>query len=97
MSPEASRLSALLDWRAIYGKIEELHREFFVSKWRAGMQREAGQQQDALMAMLFLEALGVPSPTSYYTLELYPEFVESFHRWHLRMGIQTFPDGGFCC
>jgi hypothetical protein len=47
--------------------------------------------------MLFLEALGVPSPTSYYTLELYPEFVESFHQWHLRMGMQTFPDGGFCC
>jgi hypothetical protein len=97
VSPEARRISGLLDWRGIYRKIEELHREFFVSKFRAGMQRQAGQQQDALMAMLFLEALGIPSPTSYYTLELYPEFVESFHQWHLRMGMQTFPDGGFCC
>lgn len=97
MSPEARRISRLLDWRGIYEKIEELNRQFLLSKWQSGLQREAVRQQDALMAMLFLEALGVPNPTSYYTLELYPEFVESFHQWHRRMGIQTFPDAGFCC
>ncbi len=84
-------------WRELYNRIEELHDEYFVGRWRSGLQREANRQQDALMAMLFLEALGVPNPTSYYALELYPEFVESFHQWHRRMGMETFPDTGFCC
>ncbi|BBL80962.1 hypothetical protein RxyAA322_28160 [Rubrobacter xylanophilus] len=83
--------------RDLYRRMEELHDEFFVSKWRSGLQREAARQQDALMAMLFLEALGIPNPAGYYTLELYPEFVEEFHRWHQRMGMNRFPEPGFCC
>jgi hypothetical protein len=84
-------------WVELYRKLEEFNDEFMVSRWRSGLQREATQQQDALMAMLFLEALGVPNPTSYYSLELYPEFVEEFHRWHRRMGMNRFPESGFCC
>ncbi len=83
--------------RDLYNRINELNEEFLVSKWRSGLQKEANRQQDALMAMLFLEALGVPNPTSYYALSLYPEFVESFHQWHRRMGMETFPEAGFCC
>jgi len=83
--------------RELYRRLEELNDEFFVSKWRSALQKEAARQEDALMAMLFLEALGVPNPTGYYALELYPEFAESFHRWHQRMGMQTFPEPGFCC
>lgn len=79
-----------------YRKAEEFNRAFFLSRWQSGLQKEAARQEDALMAMLFLEALGVPNPTSYYTLELYPEFVEEFHQWHLRMGMDSF-DAGFCC
>ncbi|TCJ16456.1 hypothetical protein E0L93_10070 [Rubrobacter taiwanensis] len=84
-------------WVELYRKLEEFNDEFMVSRWRSGLQREATQQQDALMAMLFLEALGVPNPTSYYSLELYPEFAEEFHRWHRRMGMNRFPESGFCC
>ena len=84
-------------WRELYERIDELHDEYFVGRWRSGLQKEANRQQDALMAMLFMEALGVPNPTNYYALELYPEFVESFHQWHRRMGMKTVPDAGFCC
>lgn len=84
-------------WGDLLRRLDELNDEFFTSKWRSGLQREATRQQDALMAMLFMEALGVPNPANYYALELYPEFVESFHQWHRRMGIQTFPEAGFCC
>lgn len=83
--------------RDLYRRLEELNEEFFVSKWRAGLQKEAARQQDTLMAMLFLEALGIPNPASYYSLELYPEFVEEFHRWHQRMGMHRFPEPGVCC
>lgn len=84
-------------WRAWYRRAEELHREFFVAPWRAGLQREATRQQDLLMAMAFLEALGIENPAGYTTLELYPEFIARFHEWHRRMGEDTFGDAGVCC
>lgn len=84
-------------WRAWYERLEELHREFFVAPWRSGLQREATRQQDLLLAMVFLEALGIENPAGYYTLDLYPEFVASFHEWHRRMGMETFGDAGVCC
>ena len=37
-------------WREVYRRVEELHDEYFVGRWRSGLQREAGRQQDALMA-----------------------------------------------
>jgi hypothetical protein len=83
--------------RAAYRRLEALHREYFVSKWRSGLQREASRQEDAFLAWVFLEALGVESPASWYTLELYPEVLESFHQWHQRMGLRRFPEPGVCC
>lgn len=86
-----------LRWRERYRRIEAWHDEFFVAKWRAGIRREVSREQDVLLAMLYLEALGVPNPTSYYALELYPQLIESFHQWHRRMGMEKFPDSGICC
>jgi len=85
------------DFRGLYQRVEQAHDQFFVARWRSALQKEADRQQDALLAMLYLEAMGVPNPASYYALELYPEMIESFHRWHQRMGQERFPDTGFCC
>ena len=41
--------------------------------------------------------LGVPSPVSFYTLELLPDLIEGFHEWHLRLGLEQAPEGGFRC
>lgn len=79
------------------GRLGELHRELFISPWRAGLQREARSRQDALVALLFLEAMGVPNPDPYLSAELYPELVESFHDWHVRQGVEQWPEAGVCC
>jgi len=47
--------------------------------------------------MGFSDLLGVPNPVAFYTLELYPELIEQFHEWHMRMGMPNAPDGGFKC
>jgi hypothetical protein len=78
-------------------RFAELHDEFFVSKWRSGLQREARRQQDLLLTLVFLESLGVENPATYYTLELYPELVAGFHDWHRRQGMEHAPEPGFCC
>lgn len=80
-------------WR----RLNRYHDELFVAPWRAGIARAARSEEDALLAMLFLEALGVSGPADFYALELYPDLIEAFHRWHQRMGIEQFPEAGICC
>lgn len=82
--------------RATLRRLDELHDAFFVGRWRSALRRETRRQEEALLALLFLEAFGIESPASYHTLELRPELIESFHRWHQRQGIERFPDG-VCC
>lgn len=82
---------------AWYRRLERLHDDYFVGRWRAGFQREARRQEEAFLALVFLDQLGVDSPASWYLLELYPELIESFHQWHRHAGLETFPDPGVCC
>jgi hypothetical protein len=91
MASPAGRLRELARRLAAY------HDELFMAPWRAGLQREARRQEDLLVTLVFLEALGVENPASYYTLELYPELVAAFHDWHHRAGMPRSPEPGVCC
>lgn len=76
------------------------HDAVLLARWRSGLQREARRQQDEFLALLLLDALGVESPTAFYTLELYPRVVDEAHRWHLRAGRERLADGfdgAACC
>ena len=59
--------------------------------------RERRQEDDLFMLLVFSEMMGIENPASYYTLELLPLFYERFHEWHLRMGMEHAPEGGFRC
>lgn len=71
--------------------------EVFMAPWRAGLQREARRQEDVLVTLLFLEALGVDNPASSVTVELLPEMLEAYHDWHRREGMERAPEPGMCC
>lgn len=79
-----------------WARLDELHTEFFVGRWRSALQREAQRQSDELLALFFLDSLGVEDPAAYWTLELYPHLVEDFHAWHRRQGRDRL-DGSTCC
>ncbi len=64
---------------------------------RAEIKREIRDEDDLFLLLCFSELLGLPNPVSYYTLELYPEMVERFHEWHLRMGMDKSPLNGIRC
>ncbi len=69
-----------------------------MTKYRGSLYREYIQQEDLFMLLCFSELLGIPNPVSFYTLEVYPEFYEQFHQWHIRMGMERSPiDGLSCC
>ena len=89
----SGRAGATSWWR----RAEALHAEFFVAKWRSGVRREARREEELLLALVFLDALGVENPDGYAALDLHPEMVASFHRWHRRAGLERFPTPGVCC
>ncbi len=72
--------------------------EFYHAPYRQTMARAARDEEDLFMLMMFAESLGIDNPASFYTLELQPMFLENFHEWHTRMGMEKCPfDHIGCC
>ncbi len=49
------------------------------------IEEEAFDQQDVFFFSLYADAFGIPTPVSYYTVELLPYFAEDFEAWERRM------------
>lgn len=75
----------------------DIYEGIFIAPYRSLIHREHLRQRDLFLLQGFSDLLGVPNPVAFYTLELYPELIEQFHEWHLRMGMPTAPEGGFRC
>lgn len=72
--------------------------EFYHAPYRQTMARAARDEEDFFMLLMFAESLGIDNPASFYTLELQPLFLENFHEWHTRMGMEKCPfDHIGCC
>lgn len=85
-------------WREKLQAFNEGLREYYYGPYRRTFARQARDEEDLFMMMVFSESLGIPNPVSFYTLELQPIMLEQFHEWHTRMGIEKSPlDGGFGC
>lgn len=73
-------------------------REYYAGPYRRTMLRAQREEDDLFLMMAMCEALGVPNPVSYYTVELLPLTYERFHDWHRRMGMEHSPwDQISCC
>lgn len=71
---------------------------FYAGPYRATFARARRDEEDLFMMMVFSDALGVPNPAAYYTVELLPVVYERFHEWHRRMGMERSPlDTVSCC
>lgn len=72
--------------------------EFYAGPYRETFARAKRDEEDLFMMMVFSDALGVPNPATYYTVELLPVVYERFHEWHRRMGMERSPlDTMSCC
>lgn len=83
-------------WRAVKAGVE-IYEGMAVAPYRAEIARRYARQRDAFMLATFADALGVPSPAEFYTLELLPYLMEDFHEWHRRVGLDEAPEGGWRC
>ncbi|GBU09946.1 hypothetical protein AwWohl_10840 [Gammaproteobacteria bacterium] len=71
--------------------------EFYHAPYRRTLTRAYRDEQDFFMLLIFAESLGITNPVTFYTLELQPLLLESFHEWHLRMGMEQSPLDNFGC
>lgn len=65
--------------------------EFYSGPYRQTFARARQDEDDLFMVIVMSEALGVPNPVSYYTIELLPTVYDQFHDWHRRMGMERSP------
>ncbi|MFD1719486.1 cory-CC-star protein [Georgenia deserti] len=73
-------------------------REFYVAPYRRSFARARRDEDDLFLLLVLGEALGVPAPAGYETMELLPVVYERFHDWHRRMGIERSPlEHVACC
>lgn len=83
------------DWWAAVGKTLQ---DAYAGPYRETFARARRDEEDLFMMMVFSDALGVPNPATYYTVELLPAVYERFHEWHRRMGMERSPlDSLSCC
>lgn len=79
-------------------RLEEGLREYYIAPYRREFARAQRDEDDLFMMLIFSESLGIPNPTTYYTLELLPVVYDRFHDWHRRMGMERSPlDHVSCC
>lgn len=72
--------------------------EFYHAPYRRTLARAQRDEDDLFMMIVLAEALGVPNPVSFYTVELLPAVYDRVHEWHLRMGLDRSPlDDVSCC
>ena len=76
---------------------KDIYEGIYFVPYRRSIHREYLRHRDLFFVLAFSDLLGVPNPVQFYTLELLPEILGQFHEWHLRMGMDEAPEGGFRC
>lgn len=72
-------------------------RDVFAGPYARTFARAQQDEDDLFMVIVMAEALGVPNPASYYTVELLPVVYDQVHDWHRRMGLDRSPLDHFSC
>lgn len=88
------KISAIRQWLK---QANQYATEVYNAPYRSAIARAKREEDDLFMLLVFSEAMGVPNPAAYYTLELQPLMLERFHAWHQRMGMAHSPLDGFRC
>jgi hypothetical protein len=87
----------MMRWLDTLRRAAALYEGVALAPYRSAIHRRYARQRDAFLLATFSDALGVPNPVEFYTLELLPDLMEEFHSWHLRAGLEHPPEGGWRC
>src|SRR2546427_10756316 len=80
-----------MDWTGIRKNIGDFFHGMALAGYEKRLREEFMELNDLFMLMCFMELVGVPNPAAIYLMEIYPYFLEEFHIWHRRMGMDHSP------
>jgi hypothetical protein len=86
-----------VSWRDLAAGGREILEGMALSGHRRQLRSEAIDLQDLFLLLCYMEVLGLPNPAALYLLDLHPYFLQEFHLWHRRMGMDRSPLAGFGC
>ncbi len=87
-----------MDWEQLRENLGGFFRGMAYGHYEQYVRAQVMQLNDLFMLLCYMEMVGLPNPASMYLLEVYPYFIEQFHLWHRRMGMEHSPlDNLPCC
>jgi hypothetical protein len=78
-------------------RLADILRGAAFGRYELEMRQQTAELNDLFLLLCFMEATGLPNPTTLYLLEVYPYLLDQFHLWHRRMGIEHSPIGSLPC
>ncbi len=86
-----------MSWHELARRAREVLEGMALAGHRRQLRAEAIDLQDLFLLLCYMEALGLPNPAALYLLDVYPYFLQEFHLWHRRMGMDRSPLAGLGC
>jgi len=79
----ARRIQAFREW--VHEWLHGLYHGMIEHPAFEKIEKEAEDVEDVFLFACFADAFGIPSPVSYYTVELLPYLADEFEAWERRM------------
>jgi predicted Kef-type K+ transport protein len=86
-----------MDWTEIRKNIGDFFHGMALAGYEKRLREQFMELNDLFMLLCFMELVGLPNPAAIYLMEIYPYFLEEFHIWHRRMGMDHSPVGTLPC
>jgi hypothetical protein len=86
-----------MDWDEFRRHLRDVFRGMAYVGYERQQRAQAIELNDLFLLLSFMELVGLPNPATLYLLEVYPYFLEEFHLWHRRMGMDRSPLATFSC
>jgi predicted Kef-type K+ transport protein len=86
-----------MEWNEVRRNLGDFLRGMALAGHEKRLREGAMDLQDLFLLVSFMDMLGLPNPAMLYLLEIYPYFLEEFHLWHRRMGVDRSPLASLAC
>ena len=86
-----------MDWSVVRQNIRDFFHGMALSGYEIRLREQSMELNDLFLLMCFMELVGLPNPAAIYLLEVYPYFLDEFHLWHRRMGMDRSPLSNLPC
>jgi len=86
-----------MGWRQVRQNIGEFFHGIAIAGYEKKLREQYMELNDLFMLLCFMDLVGLPNPATIYLMEVYPYFLEEFHVWHRRMGMDHSPLGNLPC